>query len=383
MPIIWRYMLRRYLKVLCFCVISFIAVLLTTRLQEIADFASSGAEASLIFWFTLYQIPYILPIAVPISCLISAVLLVSNLSSTYELTALRSSGIALRNIFTPIFLSASCICLLNFYVASELATNSHLKSRVLEEELRSINPLLLLDNNHLIKFRGLFINAMGPTRLGESVSDLVIGIPNKKSKRINLMLAKNIHLESTNLIGDRLTLVNSDSVDRWDQADHLFIENIDKITTSSKDLFRTFKKKGGARIKTDYLKLSLLLIRIDEDLKALKTIDPQDQQMVKFYKRRAVKNITEILRRVDLGIAPLTFTLMGLAFGITISRRKSYLGVVWMFVLTSLFLICYLAGKSIDYRILPASLFFLGPHLLIVGFSLKALKNIARGIEAT
>jgi lipopolysaccharide export system permease protein len=381
MPIIWRYLLGRYLKVLCFCIVSFIAVLLTTRLQEIADFASSGAQFPLIVWFTIYQIPYILPIAVPISCLISAILLVTGLSASYELTALRSSGMALRHILTPLLLAGSCVALFNFYVASELATSSHLKSRVLEDQLRSVNPLLLLDNNHLAKFRGIYINAMGPTQVGESVTDLLVALPNKKSKRINLIFAKNIHLESTSLFGDRLTLINSDGVDRSDQADHLFVENIDKITTSSKDLFNNFNKKGGARIKTDYLKLSLLLVRTEEDLQALQAVDPKDKPLLTFYKKRTVKNITEILRRVDLGLAPFTFTLMGIAFGISIGRRNSYRGILWVTILATLFMFGYFAGKGVSNNVFPAALFFLAPHVIIVASSLRALKNVSKGIE--
>lgn len=98
MPIVWRYLLSHYLKVLVLCVTAFIAVLLTTRLDEIAHFASMGPEGFYIILYTLYQIPYILPIAIPISCLISSILLIQRLSRSHELTALRASGMGLKTI---------------------------------------------------------------------------------------------------------------------------------------------------------------------------------------------------------------------------------------------------------------------------------------------
>ncbi len=38
--------------------------LVTTRLDAVAHFATLGSEGLLILWFTLHQIPYILPIAI-------------------------------------------------------------------------------------------------------------------------------------------------------------------------------------------------------------------------------------------------------------------------------------------------------------------------------
>ena len=75
MPIFWRYLLIHFLKVFCLCVVAFIAILLTMRLDEIASLMTLGAGVTELVWFTLQQIPYILPIAIPISALISSMLL--------------------------------------------------------------------------------------------------------------------------------------------------------------------------------------------------------------------------------------------------------------------------------------------------------------------
>lgn len=93
MPVFWWYLLKNYLKVQILSVFSFIAILLVSRLEEIAQFAALGAKLSYLALFILYQIPYVLPIAIPISCLISAMLLFQRLSHTHELTALRAGGL--------------------------------------------------------------------------------------------------------------------------------------------------------------------------------------------------------------------------------------------------------------------------------------------------
>jgi lipopolysaccharide export system permease protein len=191
LPILWRYLLAQYLKVLCLCTFSFVAILLTTRLDDIAHFASLGSQGLIILQFTLYQIPYILPIALPISCLISTVILIQRLSSTHELTAMRASGLPLKDILAPILLAAAILSIFNFYVVSELATKSHLETSLLKNELRSVNPLLLLHNKHLMKLKGFYFDTTGASRMGETASDVILAMPNKKNQSINVILGVN------------------------------------------------------------------------------------------------------------------------------------------------------------------------------------------------
>ncbi|MBS0626775.1 MAG: LptF/LptG family permease, partial [Verrucomicrobia bacterium] len=120
MPILWKYLLRSYFQFLFLCVSAFIAVLLVIRFQDIALFASSGAHISYIGLFSLYQIPYILPLAIPISCLIASMILFQRMSASLELTALRACGIALSPIAYPLLLSALVLSLINFTIVSEI-----------------------------------------------------------------------------------------------------------------------------------------------------------------------------------------------------------------------------------------------------------------------
>ena len=90
MPVIWRLLLSQYLKVLVLSIVAIICVLMTTRLDELAQFAVLGASTPHIWLFILYQIPYILPIALLLSALLSGLLLMQRLSGHNELIALRA-----------------------------------------------------------------------------------------------------------------------------------------------------------------------------------------------------------------------------------------------------------------------------------------------------
>jgi len=209
MPILWRYLLGQYFNVLILCTLSFIVILLTTRLEDIVRFATLGANGLAIFWFALYQIPYILPLALPISCLISAILLVQRLSSTYEITALRSSGISLFNVILPLLMAAAPLSIVNFYIVSEMATDSHLKTGLIKSELRSVNPLLLLQNKHLMRMKGIYFDILGTSKMGDSASDCILAMPNKSNNRLNLMLSKLMKVTPDQFICENVTLVTS------------------------------------------------------------------------------------------------------------------------------------------------------------------------------
>ncbi len=142
MPILWRYLLRKYFQVFFLCVSGFIAILLVTRFQDIARFATTGASLGYLLLFILYQVPFILPLAIPISCLISALLLFLNLSRNHELTAIRTAGLGLIPLALPIALSAILLSLANFTIASELGPKCRSLSKTLVYQMTVSTPFV-------------------------------------------------------------------------------------------------------------------------------------------------------------------------------------------------------------------------------------------------
>lgn len=382
MPIIWRYLLSHFLKVFLLCVVAFVLVLMTTRLDEIAHFATLGPEGFYILLFTFYQIPYILPIAIPVSCLISSILLIQRLSRSHELTALRASGMGLMGVLAPILFASIFLSLANFYIVSELSTHSHLSTNMLKNELRSINPLLLLHNKHLMKLKGIFFNTLGASKIGESASDVVIAMPNKNNGRINVMFAKNLNAHTTQFVSKGVTLVTALDAEDDQRHDHLIVENIGEINTSIKDFAQMLQKKVWT-LNNDHLRSPLLLTKLKDEQEALALAKAEQKPLSsqKEIKRSIHRCYSEIIRRLSVALAVFTFTLMGACFGISISRSKSNKGLIWVIALGSLTLIAFFTAKGIDHLIVASSMLYLLPHLIIILASLWTLNRISRGIE--
>lgn len=381
-PIIWRLLVGQYLKVTFFCIIAFIAVLLTTRLDEIAHFASLDASFGIVILFVLYQIPFIFPIALPIACLISSILLVQKLSRTHELTALRACGISIREIMTPLLLTASSLAILNFIMVSELATDSHLATSLLKAELRSINPLFLMHNKHLMKLKGAYFEAMGDSRMGEYASNVFIAIPGKKSDRLNLLTARELKAKGSLFEADKLSFITAVETGKKGQSDRIAIENIDKMRTSS-DEFSQFLTRRVMKINNDQLRLSMLLARLHLEENSLREAETRaiDKQLVKQKQKEINRCYAEIFRRVSVALAVLTFTFMGLSYGISIGRLHSNASVFIVIMLTAFYLIAYFTAKGLEQNLTAAAIIYLAPHGILTVLSLRVLQKAAGGRE--
>lgn len=381
MPILWRYLMSHFTRIALTCTLAFIAILLTMRLDEIAHFTSMGAPLKLVLLFTAYQIPYILPLALPLSCLIASTILIQRLSHTHELTALRASGFSLRDIMAPVMLVAAFAALLNFWVISEVATQSHLKTNFLKNELRSINPLLLLNNKQLMRIKGFYFEALGPSKNGELATDVILAMPNKHQNRINLLIAKQLKATSKQLIGENITLLSSIEKEA-PEFDDLLLENIQKTESQVQDFSHFLQRKVWV-INNDYLKLPLLLVRSNEQRVAWEEAlqNKQEPSKIKQLKYQYYRSHSEIIKRISIALAVITFTLMGLTFGVSISRHRSIKGLFWVILLALIYLVAFFAAKGVEQNRNLAITLYMAPHLLIIGSSLVMVKRISRGIE--
>ncbi|KIC72907.1 hypothetical protein DB44_BY00300 [Candidatus Protochlamydia amoebophila] len=381
-PILWRYSINHFLKIVFACVFAFISILLTMRLDEIANFAALGAPISYILLFAFYQIPYILPIALPLSCLIASLIFVQRLSNTHELTALRACGFALKDLLAPILLTAAFLTIFNFWIVSEVATQTHLQTNILKSELRSINPLLLLNNKHLMRLKGLYFDSLGPSRVGEMATDAVFAIPSQHHQRINLFIAKQLKASSSIFTAQGATLLTTTSLNQENAFDDLLIENMEKSTTHVEDFSQILQKKVWT-VNNDYLKLPLLLIRAQEQKQAFRQakLENKNPVIVKDLKGQFHKSLSEIAKRSSIAFAVISFTLMGTAFGMNISRQRKHKNLLIVIILTTFYLTTFFLAKGLDQQFYLSFVLYLLPLILIDIISLWTLNRISNGIE--
>lgn len=379
MPMLWRYLVYDYLKVMALCTVSFVAILLTLRFDEIAHFACLGSSTAELIQFITLQLPYLLPIALPISALISSYLLFSRLSIRQEMTALRACGVSLFAILTPILVTAAFLTAADFYLTSEIASQAHLTNGQLRHKLRTINPLMLLQNKRILTMQGISCETLGSSSYGEFAGDVFFAIPDTHNQRIDLAIAQSIRGDKDAVIGENVTFIVPTAAEHG--FDELNIENISKLEMPY-DTFKPALQQKSWHVNPDHLQLALLSEHLTTQQSNLQDACTQKSaERCKETRKGIAKIYSEIGRRVSAALSLFTFTLLGAAFSIQIGRQQRRWGILMLGIFSGLFLLCYFLAKSMDDKIIPSlSLYFI-PQIILIGISLVKLHRLNIGKE--
>lgn len=137
MKIIDRYMTRGFLGPFIWCLFVFIALaILIDIFSFIDDIVKYKIPGASIAAFYVYYTPTIFIQVTPMAVLLSVIYVLSNLNKHNEITAMRSSGITLWRILTPVLILGSLISLAVFMVNDRIIpTSSRIATIIRREEL--------------------------------------------------------------------------------------------------------------------------------------------------------------------------------------------------------------------------------------------------------
>lgn len=374
MPLFWRYLLKSYFKSFSLCISSFIAILLTIRIREIASFLALGANLKSTLLFTACQIPQILPIAIPISSFVAIVLLFQTMSRSHELTSLRSAGISLSQIFTPILIIGSLFSLINFYITSELTTQCRLYSMKLLYDNTSANPLLLMQRQKLIKIPSAYIDIKEDKNKNRA-QDMYFVCYNPHHKHLTLVTAEKLHLQNEVLVGRNLAMISYLENENQHLFDSLILENEGFLKMHAPTL-SYFMKKTHWKLNATSLPLRLLWIFSATD-------SPKEAKNIEgFVPTQYIKIpsvLAEVSRRFFLGLTVLTLTLIGMTFSLEISRNLSKKSFIYMILLSLFILSTYFLGKKMKAHPAVAVGLYSIPHIIAYIICYFRVRKFSRG----
>lgn len=340
--ILWRYLIRTYLRIFFLAVGTFVSILLVSRFKDIARFAVMSNDPIQTGLYAVYQIPFILPMAIPLSALISSFLLFSTLSRSQEITAFRAAGLSIQKILTPLFAAAMFLGLANFSILADIAPICRQRARELLFRGTTHNPLLLLQRQQSDVF----------VRTDEDSTILVAY--NESNHHLNLVSADQLTIGESEISGNNVAMVS------YLPNDTLVIENQESMVTATPLLTGAIKK---TQHKIDGSGLSLKMLRVRMGVT----------------KRIWKSAIVEIFRRSSLSIAVLSFTLLGAIFGMEMGRVPSKKHLFHALFLTLTLLSSFFLGKNLRYQLMSASIVYFVPHFLIYCACYWRARTIARG----
>lgn len=106
----------------------------------IDDFVGKGLGTNIIFEFILYQSAVLVPLALPLSVLLSSLMTFGNLGESFELVAIKSAGISLLRFMRPLLIVSLLISGVAFVFANYVIPVANLKSRTLLGDIVYAKP---------------------------------------------------------------------------------------------------------------------------------------------------------------------------------------------------------------------------------------------------
>jgi len=143
--------------------------------KYIDDLIGKGLEWTVIVEIAFYIIPTLVPLALPLAILLSSLMAFGKLGETYELTALKSSGISLYEIMRPLFVTICIISIGAFFFSNHVIPYSNMKFKTLLYDI--MNKKLALNIREGIFFNdieGYSIKVNHKDADGKILKDLLI-----------------------------------------------------------------------------------------------------------------------------------------------------------------------------------------------------------------
>lgn len=139
------------------------------------DIMGKGLSSSVILQYLLTLSVISIPIALPLSLLLTSIMTFGSLGENFELAAIKSAGISLNRFMRPLIIFSIVMCSFSFYTNNYIVPYLNLKFYSLLYDIRQQKPAMNLQpgifNNF---FKGYSIRIGSKSEDGHSIKDIII-----------------------------------------------------------------------------------------------------------------------------------------------------------------------------------------------------------------
>lgn len=147
---------------------------------------SMGTYAELLFFFSINSVP----LALPISILLSSIMTYGNLSEHNELTAIKSAGISLVRIIMPVFVVVSLLTALAFFFNNNIVPVANLRAYSLLYDITTKKAAFnIKEGTFYYGLPGFSVKINQKDPNGNGIKDIMIYNHQEERGNVNLTLA--------------------------------------------------------------------------------------------------------------------------------------------------------------------------------------------------
>lgn len=201
MKILDRYILTTYLKTFLsvFIILMFIFVLQTIWLY-ISELAGKDLDVIIILKFLWYFSPKMMPLVLPLTILVTSLMVFGSFAENYEFAAMKSSGISLQRAMGSVMAFIIVLSITAFFFANNVIPYSEYKWQNLRRNISQFKPSMVIAEGQFNQIGDMFnIKVEKKTGdRGQYLQDVVIHKKNEKKPNGNftVIIADNGELTS-------------------------------------------------------------------------------------------------------------------------------------------------------------------------------------------
>lgn len=155
--------------------ITFFVLMMQNLWKYIDDLVGKDLELIIIGKFVLFAGATFLTLAMPIAILISSIMTFGNLGESFELVAIKSSGISLLRFMRPLMFVSLLLCIITFLFANYVIPYATLKFKTLYYDILYKKPALdLKEGTFYTHIPGYAIKVAKKEKTGNKLTDVII-----------------------------------------------------------------------------------------------------------------------------------------------------------------------------------------------------------------
>lgn len=317
-----RYIFRDYLVNFLMALAVITLVLYLGAIMRGLDYVAKGVPGGILLIIFTLNIPYILTFSIPISTVVSTLLLFGRLSIDGEFTAMRSGGLSTWQIISPVVLGGTLLSLASLLIQYEIAPESRFARRQALANIGELDPVDLLDEGQFVRFPTLEIYIT--QKDGHFLEDVEVYELNAEGQTVQTIRARDG--EVTLYPEDKLMRVKLNDVqvqhpDAGNPTDLTMARIIDMETYEFNVNYKDLMDKNRITRSIKDMRARQLTRAIRHPDQVFEKLDPLRQE------KNRMKALVEYHKRIGLSMACLSFTLVGIPLGMTSKRKESNLGI--------------------------------------------------------
>jgi lipopolysaccharide export system permease protein len=342
-----RYLIKDFLTAFAVAMLLITFAFTIGAIYKAIDIMARGISIDVIGRFFLYNIPYSLAYSIPISALFSTLLVFGRLSADSEISAMKSNGLSMWQIASPIVLISLllvCICLYNNCVVYPSTTYAN---RKLIKGLGVEDPIKLLEEGRFIRdFPGYMIYVGKKSR--NRVRDLIVYEVDKDTGEVT----GSIRAAGGIMTADREKALLK--IDLYDVRIEIPDANepgaagdVRYVNARNYPICLDFNELTGRKLvskKRKNMTIFELMYRIRNVETEHDRLNEQDRRIVH------AQNLVEANQRIALAISPFMFVLIAIPLGITSHRKESSVGMVMSLGIMFVYYIFMILSDTLDAR---------------------------------